>query len=240
VRVAYSALFRAADAVAGVSHEVVDDCRELFRVPPLRLHYIPNGRSSAAAVVSDLAARRQPRVGFVGHLTETKRPSLFVDTVAALRRAGFDGEAWMAGDGPLLDELRPAAAAVRVELLGRRDDVPRLLGETDVLLFTSVPAGEGMPGVLIEAGFAGVPVVATDVPGARSVVRDEETGYVVAHADASQVLAAARRLIEDRALRMRMGEAARAHCLTEFSLQASAQRWRELLAAVTGTAATTW
>ena len=57
-----------------------------------------------------------------------------------------------------------------VELLGPRSDVPELLRSADVFVFTSLPTGEGMPGVLIEAGLSGLPAVSTPVPGAATVV----------------------------------------------------------------------
>ena len=47
------------------------------------------------------------------------------------------------------------------------------------MVFCSRPAGEGMPGVLIEAGLSGLPVVATAVPGVTSIVEDGTTGFVV-------------------------------------------------------------
>ena len=64
------------------------------------------------------------------------------------------------------------ATGLPIEVLGRRSDVPEILSQADVFLFTSLEEGEGMPGVLIEAGFAGLPVVTTEVPGARTVIED--------------------------------------------------------------------
>ena len=63
-----------------------------------------------------------------------------------------------------------SAAASGAEFLGARSDVPQLLRQSDVLVFTSRPDGEGMPGVLIEAGLSGLPtrpVLASGVRGRR-------------------------------------------------------------------------
>ena len=46
-------------------------------------------------------------------------------------------------------------------------------------MFTSLPPGEGMPGVLIEAGLSGLATVSTRVPGARDVIEDGVTGFLV-------------------------------------------------------------
>ena len=60
-----------------------------------------------------------------------------------------------------------------------RSDIAEQLRSADVFVFPSAPAGEGMPGVLIEAGLSGLPVVATAVPGVASVLADGQTGIVV-------------------------------------------------------------
>jgi glycosyltransferase involved in cell wall biosynthesis len=86
-----------------------------------------------------------------------------------------------------------------------------------------------MPGVLIEAGLSGVPVVTTAVPGVSSIVADGETGIVVAVNDLSGLTDAAARLLHDTPARVAMGVAARARCMDRFSLSAVGDRWMEIL-----------
>jgi glycosyltransferase involved in cell wall biosynthesis len=133
------------------------------------------------------------------------------------------------GDGPLLEESRRDAPPW-IEFLGRRDDVPTLLGECDVLLFTSLAEGEGMPGVLIEAGLAGLPTVSTDVPGARAVIDSGVTGFVVGVDDVQAFTNAAERLAREPELRVAMGSAARQRCLEQFTLRSSIDLWETHLA----------
>src|SRR5207249_2098882 len=103
-----------------------------------------------------------------------------------------------------------------------------LLAGIDVMLFPSVPEGEGMPGVLIEAGLAGVPVVATDVPGASTVIDDGVTGVVVGVDDFTGMVEAAADLVRDPSRRREMGTAARERCAARFSMDASARRWEAM------------
>jgi glycosyltransferase involved in cell wall biosynthesis len=138
----------------------------------------------------------------------------------------------MAGDGPLLDALRGPADAAGVTLLGRIDDVPSLLARSDVMVMTSVPEGEGMPGVLIEGGLAGLAVVTTRVPGAAEVVVDGDTGFVVPVDDLRALVDACSTLVREPEVRERFGAAARARCEREFSLEASIGKWRELLSSI--------
>jgi glycosyltransferase involved in cell wall biosynthesis len=174
------------------------------------------------------------RLAFVGHLTASKRPRRYVEVVQALRAGGLAFDAVMAGDGPLLADMERAAASAGIDVLGRVEDVAGLLAGCDVFVFTSVPDGEGMPGVLIEAGLAGLAVVTTDVPGAGDVVLDGSTGFVVGVDDREALVAQARMLVADEPLRRRFGAAARQHCATRFSLAASIERWDALLAGLLG------
>jgi glycosyltransferase involved in cell wall biosynthesis len=219
---------RRAGVVAAVSDAAAREALELG-VAPERLRVIPNGRDPSRFSLRVHCGTARPRLVFIAHLDPPKRPQRFCDVVAALRGRGLAVEAAIAGDGPLLDSLRPAAAAAGVELLGNVDDVPALLSASDVLVLTSAPM-EGMPGVLIEAGLAGLPSVTTDVPGAADVVEHGETGFVVGVDDLDGLVDATAALVEDADLRARLGAAARRRCEERYGLEAGVHLWRSLLA----------
>jgi len=225
-------------ARAGVAATVSDDAAaELVALGLARDHVtvIPNGRDPSVYRPRSDGVPGNPtatvRLAFVGHLSTSKRPERFVELVRRLRADGRAVEAVIAGDGPLLAELR-AQASEGVEVLGRVDDVPAVLATADAFVFTSVPEGEGMPGVLIEASLAGLPVVTTDVPGARAVVVDGETGFVVPVDDFDALVRATAALVDDPAGRARLGAAGRARASDRFGLATSVAAWRDLLAAM--------
>jgi glycosyltransferase involved in cell wall biosynthesis len=166
-----------------------------------------------------------PLVLFVGALTGGKRPDRFVEVVARLRTQGTEVRAELIGDGPLRDELVGPARDAGVELRGSRSDIARQMRRADVMIFCSRPAGEGMPGVLIEAGLSGLPVVATSTPGVTSIVNDGETGFVVPVDDLAAMVAATTRLVGDGELRSKMGGSARQWCVDNFSLASVSARW---------------
>jgi glycosyltransferase involved in cell wall biosynthesis len=225
----HRALCRRAGAVAAVSESVAKEVRS-FGVEPDRLRVIPNGRDAQTYGSHTRSERSGPvRLGFVGHLTASKRPARFVELVRALGSEGFAVEGLVAGAGPLLDALKFSARDLPIQLLGAVEDVPRVLNECDIFVFTSVAAGEGMPGVLIEAGLASLPVVTTAVPGAADVVQDGTTGFIVGVDEMAALVDATRRLVENPALREQMGSAARRRCVDRFSLEKSAQQWHDLL-----------
>jgi glycosyltransferase involved in cell wall biosynthesis len=219
-----------ADLVAAVGPEVRQECIDLLGVPPQKVLLACNGRDPEAFHPRvPGAASSPPLVIFVGALTRGKRPDRFVDVVARLRDGGIPLRAEIVGGGPLHDELADVAPMAHIDLLGSRADVADLIRRADILVFTSRPEGEGMPGVLIEAGLSGIPVVATDVPGVRSVVADGETGVVVGVDDLPGLTAAVSDLLLDPVRRGAMGRAARDRCLERFSMDAVGTQWLTIL-----------
>lgn len=112
-------------------------------------------------------------------------------------------------------ELRDAAASGAVEWLGPRRDIPALLAASHIACLPSYR--EGLPKSLLEAMASGLPCVATDVPGCRSLVRDGETGLLVPPRDPAALAGALARLIADPALRERLGAAGRHRAVSEFA-----------------------
>jgi glycosyltransferase involved in cell wall biosynthesis len=231
-------LVRRADVVACEGEEVLEECRDLLRVKGSRLVLAPNGRDTEEFRPADPAgtpedateAVRTPTVMFVGALTSGKGPDRFVDTVVRLRRRGVSLRALLCGDGPLGDAVAPHATSAGVEMLGSRPDVASLLCSADVFLFPSRPTGEGMPGVLIEAGLCAVPAVATKVPGAATIVEDGVTGILVDIDDIEAMTEATERLLGDPQLRRSMGARARERCEQNFGLEKVAARWLSFIA----------
>jgi glycosyltransferase involved in cell wall biosynthesis len=231
LRWVYTALCRRSDMVVGISSEVAEECGRLLGVPDERLAVAPNGRDPAVYRPAELAD--PPLLLFIGHLYPQKRPDLFIEVVARLRDRGHELQAAIVGAGPLEAELREPAQAAGVELLGERQDVPELLGRAYALLFTS-SWGEGMPGVLIEAGLCGAPVVSTAVMGVADVVDAGNTGVIVPPDDTDAMVESVGALLSDRRRRDEMGSAARRYCTENFSLEVGAAVWRRLIDALIG------
>jgi glycosyltransferase involved in cell wall biosynthesis len=123
------------------------------------------------------------------------------------------------GDGPEADALAEQVRALGLEpfvrLLGRRGDVPRLLGASDVALLTS--RSEGIPLAIIEAMAAGLPVVATRVGGTPEVVEEDRTGLLVAAEADDELARQIARLAASPALRRELGSQGRRRAFDQFS-----------------------
>ncbi|NIL96141.1 MAG: glycosyltransferase, partial [Planctomycetales bacterium] len=120
-------------------------------------------------------------VATVARLWPQKRVHDVIWAAELLTVARDDVHVLIIGDGPLRARLQRFRDQVqlqqRVHFLGHRDDVPQLIEHFDVLWLAS--GYEGLPNILMEAMAAGVPVVATDIPGNRQLVRQGQTGYLV-------------------------------------------------------------
>jgi glycosyltransferase involved in cell wall biosynthesis len=104
-----------------------------------------------------------------------------------------------------------------VEWWGWRRDIQTVLGQSHLVCLPS-SYGEGIPRVLIEAAACGRPLVATDAPGCREIVRDGLNGFLVPVKDARSLADALHRLLIDPDLVRRMGANGRELVLSKFSL----------------------
>ena len=104
-----------------------------------------------------------------------------------------------------------------VEWWGFRRDMPEVYRQAAIITLPSM--GEGLPTVLLEAAACGRPIVATDVPGCREVVVDGETGFLVPPNDPSALAGALEKLLDNPALRQRLGQNGRRRVEANFSDQ---------------------
>jgi len=103
-----------------------------------------------------------------------------------------------------------------VEWWGYKDDMPEVLSKAHIIALPTT-YGEGVPKILIEAASCGRPIVATDVPGCREIVRHNENGFLVPPRDPKSLADALRILIKDTKLRAKMGRRGREIVEAEFS-----------------------
>ena len=138
-------------------------------------------RRQAGAVSKTNAAGRPFIISMAGRLNRQKRYDRALEAAAILQGRGCDFELHIAGDGELLPEMKEMAAtlgiAEKIKFLGFRKPAYADMAAGDVFLNSS--EAEGYPLTLCEALCLGLPVVATDVSGAREILGENEYGIVV-------------------------------------------------------------
>ena len=113
------------------------------------------------------------------------------------------------------DQLTQWQKEGNVEWWGWQDDVPTVISMSHIVCLPSYR--EGLPKILIEAASCGRPIVTTDVPGCREVVKDECNGYLVPEKNAKALKDALLKLINDPEKRLEMGKASRELAIEKFS-----------------------
>ncbi len=229
-------LARRTDAIV-VNSSGVRDFYVRHGLPSDKFRVIPNGvesptpsRLSRAALLVELGLPPHVQlVGTVGRLWPQKRVKDLIWAADLLKVIRDDIHVLIIGDGPLRARLerycRQVCVDDRVHFLGHRNDVPDILPHLDVFWLAS--GYEGLPNVIMEAMSAGVPVVATDIPGTRDLVQPNETGFLVRVGDRAGFAKHTHKLLDDAALRSRLGEAARLRVLHEFSVAKMITRYAD-------------
>lgn len=146
----------------------------------------------------------------------------FVDAARQLRQRGVKARFILVGEP---DAENPASVPVDrlmawqkegvVEWWGRLENIPQVLAQSHIVCLPSYR--EGLPKSLLEAASCARPVVTTDVPGCREVVRDGDNGLLVEARNATALADALVRLLADPELRLRMGQRGRERVLNEFA-----------------------
>lgn len=160
-----------------------------------------------------------PRIVAVGRLQAPKDVLCLVRALAKLEQRSFS--VLVVGDGPdrpaIEAEVQRLALTRVVHLAGRRDDVAEILAASQVFVLST--RSEGLPFSVLEAMAAGLPVVASRVGGLPEVVVEGETGVLVTPDAPGELAAAIAQLLDDPALRGRLGSAGRALAQAEFAVE---------------------
>ena len=190
-------------------------------------------RASRQQLDLPAANPNQPVIAMIGRLVAEKG---YLELIEAMR--SVEATLWIIGErldsdhagdvGVALQACRDdPVLANRIRSLGYRQDVPQVLQAADIFVLPS--HREGMPRSIIEAMMTGLPVVATDIRGSRELVVDGETGLLVPVRRPTALADALRRLVNDEALRRKMGVAGRSRALRLYDENKVIDRQIDLL-----------
>jgi glycosyltransferase involved in cell wall biosynthesis len=162
-----------------------------------------------------------PTILFASRLLWSKGLGELIDAMRLMRQRGIAARLLVVGSPDRENPECVPEAVVRnwetegmIEWLGERDDMPSVFRQAHVVVLPSWD--EGAPKVLLEAAASGLPIVTTDIPGCRQIVRDGVNGLLVPSRDPAAIARALERLITQPDLRARMGVMGRAIAVAEF------------------------
>jgi glycosyltransferase involved in cell wall biosynthesis len=233
-------LLARADAVVSVSQVSREDFISLYHFPPDKVNVILNAVNTDRYPKLDIEKERamvRGRLGLavtdkvlisIGSLSPEKNQIELLNLIHELEDNSL--HLLLVGDGPLSQDLLLAAKALelqdRVHFLGMQPDVAPILAASDIFALPS--KSEGLPGVLIEAGLAGLPAVAYDVGGVKEAIINDITGIIVPAFNHEGFKSAVISLLDDAEKRRKMGSLARQTYPERFDIGMIARQYEAL------------
>jgi|KBSMisStandDraft_5_1062788.scaffolds.fasta_scaffold127993_2 glycosyltransferase involved in cell wall biosynthesis len=218
-RLIHSTLAHAAIVIA-LSDEWRD--RLLKICPTARVEVLHNAVRIPDADRAQPCADRNQTLLFLGHLLPEKGVYELLKAFAQLAKRFPDLRLVLGGVGQA-DTVRALASQLgvseRVELPGWLGPESKSAALAASTIFLLPSYSEGMPMALLEAMSWGVPVIATPVGGIPQIVKHEANGLLIPPKDVGALTTAIERLLQDPALRIRLGSAARTTIVSGFSLE---------------------
>lgn len=218
--------FKSCQHFVGVTPDIVRHMRDKG-IEATHAHYIPTFPDIETLPPVDRATLATPKDARVfltlSRLHPKKGLDIFIKALAQIP----DAYGWLAGDGPLRQELEQLAKTEgvidRVRFLGWRTDRAALLRAADVCVLPS--RYEPFGTVILEAWAAGTPFVACKSAGPAATVEDEVNGLLVEIDDVHGLTSAMRRAIRDEDLRRRMVAQGYAAYIKTFTREAVTRQW---------------
>lgn len=221
-----------ADRLIAINDESATELRTAG-VPATRIMHIPNGvEIDEAADARDYAAPGRRTIAYVGRLHPSKGADVLLTALRRVvdTRPDLDWALWLFGDGQLRGALEAQAQALglaeRVTFWGTVAPLTPYLDQAD--LFALPSRSEGISNALLEAMARGLPCVVSAIGGNTDLIHSGENGLLTAPEDAAGLAAALVDMLDDEALRRRLGTAARRTVEAGYSLESVARQYLAL------------
>lgn len=222
--------------VVGVSEHTSENLMKYEHISPSKIMTIPNGIDPAPyQIVIDKKEKRMelglpaqgPILGVAVRLSEQKGITYLLQAMPQILSKFPDTSLVIAGDGPLKDDLIRQVKQLNIEknvfFLGMRLDIPELLKLFDVYVLPSL--WEGLPMIILEAMAAECAVIATDVGGVCTAIRNMETGLIVTTKGVADLSDAVCKLFADEAIKEKITKQALTLFLNQFSSEYMTKRY---------------
>ena len=145
-------------------------------------------------------------LSFIGELNKNKNQQMLIEACERFKPSE-PIRLLLVGEGPMEETYRryvQERGLNNIHFLGFRDDIPKILAVSDVIVLTS--KREGLPRCVMEGMAAGKPILGTNIRGTRDLVIDGENGFLVEVGDVGALTEKIRELYTNAPLRLQMGE----------------------------------
>jgi glycosyltransferase involved in cell wall biosynthesis len=221
----------ACDKIVAVSSAVKQAIVSETRISPTKVTVVHNGIDAAKIPHKNWTKPGEPfKVLYIGRIEESK--GLHELLLACKDLTGVCVN--IVGDGPFLEDLkrlsRQYKMSQKVLFYGRLpyDQAVEMYACNDVFVLPTKRV-EGLPMTLVEACFAGLPIIATDMGGNKDAVVNTVNGYLLPKPDIRALTDSIATLAHDRKLAKHLGQGGRIKAEAEFTLAAMLDRYEQLL-----------
>ncbi len=164
-------------------------------------------------------------IGTIAELHKNKGLEYGIRAIAEIKKTNKDELQkfiWLIiGSGDDKEKLQKIIETENLEnnifLVGQKPDASKYLKAFDIFMLPSIK--EGFPYTILEAGFAGLPVIATDVGDAKEIIKDMETGILIKPGESKEIAYAIRHLIQNPEIIKKLGGAIEEKVKKEFSIK---------------------
>ncbi len=225
--------------VVGVSEHTSNNLVKYEHIRPSKIITIPNGIDPAPYQVEydkkkfrmELGLLQDgPIIGVAVRLSEQKGITYLLQAMPQIISQFPDVSLIIAGDGPLKDDLISETKHLNISrnvfFLGTRLDIPKLLKLFDIYVLPSL--WEGLPMIILEAMAAECAVVATNVGGVQSAIKDGETGLIVNSKSDAELGDAVCKLLTNTNLKNKITKQALSLFQNQFSSECMTKRYSAL------------
>lgn len=232
VQAEHTAIRHGVDVFVSVSQAALDVSAPAIGIPMDRCQVVYNGIDvNRFKLDSDKRALRDqldlPQDSMLVTMVGVMRPGKGQTYAIEAFKSLPDVHLVLVGDGELADDLKAQAAGMdNVHFMGTRKDIPEILNASDVFILPSDI--EALPTVLIEAGAAGLPVIASDVGGISEIIVDGTTGILIPPARPDMLAEKIRYLAENPQMADEMGDEAYRTIHSKFTVERQAQQLTDL------------
>ncbi|OGF42767.1 hypothetical protein A2303_05980 [Candidatus Falkowbacteria bacterium RIFOXYB2_FULL_47_14] len=238
-RLIRNSLFSLAAGITCASQDYIEQGKigRFYRRYPNKFHEIPFGVDTARFYpgLKNSTKNRSLKILFVGGLDRAhyfKGIDVLLRAISELRIPDKDYELQIVGEGDMRPEYEKLAVSLgvasKVRFIGGLSDerLAEVYRTADVAVLPSINGHEAFGLVLLEAMASGVPVIASDLPGVRSVFRDGAEGYFAEPGNAKDLRGKLEKILSDDDKRGCMGAAGRRLAVEKYDLKIIKKRLR--------------
>lgn len=184
---------------------------------------------------SEQPVEKSPVIICVGRLVKLKNVDLILRAAHQLAK-NQRFQLWILGEGPESETLKQSAGNLlgnTIQFHGVQDNVDQWLAKADI--FVQFSSTEGLSRSILEAAYAGLPAVVSDVGGNREIIHDNVSGFVIESGNVDQLVQALTTLLQNRELRQQFGETGRTICAKTFAREPNNNAYLNLYKSLIGT-----